>query len=102
MDAPASLVELRDALARRRLTASDAILMTFDHIAAIDPSIRAFLEVWPDVALKRAEQVDRQIARGHSLPLAGLPIAVKDNICTRSGKTTCASKMLANYRSAYD
>src|SRR5437879_4430912 len=102
MDAPGSLSDLHENLLRRRMSASDAVLMTLDRIQAIDPSIRAFLELWPEAAFKRAEQVDRQAAMGHSVPLAGIPIAIKDNICTRTGKTTCASKMLANYHSPYD
>src|SRR5262245_53208227 len=102
MDAPASLIDTRDSLRKRRLTATDQIIQTIDRIRAVDPKVRAFIEVWESEAIARAEKVDRQIARGAELPLAGVPIAVKDIICTQTGRTTCASKMLAEYRSPYD
>src|ERR1041384_2640548 len=84
------------------MTASDAVLAALDQIQATDPSLRTFVEVWPEAALQRAQQIDRQIARGQTFTLGGVPIALKDNICTRTGKTTCGSKMLAKYRSPYD
>ena len=73
------------------------------RIRALDPEISAYLSVDERGALKQAAAVDRRRRQGEKLPpLAGIPIAVKDNICTRGLKTTCASKMLENFIPPYD
>src|SRR5438045_2872602 len=97
-----NLPDLCNAIRRRELSASDALSLSLDRIRATDPGVHAFLEVWQDRAQQRAMRVDQEITTGAALPLAGIAIAIKDNICTQTGKTTCASKILANYRSPYD
>jgi aspartyl-tRNA(Asn)/glutamyl-tRNA(Gln) amidotransferase subunit A len=74
-----------------------------DCIGAIDTRDRvvgAFLEVFRDEAMKRAEEIGNEDPG--SLPLYGIPVAVKDNICMRGMPTTCGSRMLAGYRPPYD
>ncbi len=72
-------------------------------MARLNESLGAFLEVHEQPALAAAQRVDASVADGRDPgPLAGVPIAVKDVICTRAGHTTCGSKMLANYRSPFD
>jgi aspartyl-tRNA(Asn)/glutamyl-tRNA(Gln) amidotransferase subunit A len=74
-----------------------------DRIAALDKSINAFLRVDADRALAAAAAVDARRARGESLGLlAGLPVAVKDVLCTRDEPTTCASRMLEKFVPPYD
>lgn len=73
------------------------------RIAARDPQVQAFLEVTRDAALEQAGRVDAVVAAGKPPGvLAGVPLAIKDNICTQAGHTTCASKILANYASPYN
>ncbi len=68
-----------------------------------DPRFRAFLEVTPDYARARAARVDADLAAGKPAgPLAGVPLAIKDNICTTFGHTTCGSKILKGYVSPYN
>ena len=68
-----------------------------------DAEVRAFLHVAADEARATADAVDRAIALGHDPgPLAGVPVALKDNLCTRGIPTTCASKILAGWRPPYD
>ncbi len=63
----------------------------------------AFREVFDQQALSTAADIDRRVASGETVgPLAGVPVAVKDNICTQQGRTSCGSKMLENYRSPFD
>lgn len=74
-----------------------------NRIERVDPQLNAFLEITREYALARADRLDLDMAAGRDAgPLAGVPIAVKDNICTSFGHTTCASRMLSEYRSPYD
>jgi len=94
-----TLTKLRDAIAGKTVTASEAVRAYLDRIEALEPTIQAFNEVYADRATERAAAVDRGEITG---PLAGVPIALKDNMCTTFGRTTCASKILANFESPYD
>lgn len=69
------------------------------EIEARDETLGCFNEVWCEAAMARAKQVDAGEVSG---ALAGVPIAVKDNMCTKVGKTTCSSQMLAEFESPYD
>ncbi|MGA2031884.1 MAG: Asp-tRNA(Asn)/Glu-tRNA(Gln) amidotransferase subunit GatA [Thermoguttaceae bacterium] len=74
-----------------------------ERIGRLDGSVKAFLRVDSAAALARAEQIDRRRAAGKPLGrLAGLPVAVKDVLCTEGEPTTCASRMLENFRPPYD
>jgi aspartyl-tRNA(Asn)/glutamyl-tRNA(Gln) amidotransferase subunit A len=96
-------VELADFLSRREIS-SEAL--THEFLQAIrqrDPHVRAFLHVEESGALEQARSVDARRQRGEPLgPLAGMPVALKDLLCERGQPTTCASKMLCNYRPPYD
>jgi len=70
-----------------------------DRIERLDPDIRAFLTTYPERALEQARAAD-QGRRGGAL--AGVPVAIKDNLCTTFGATTCASRMLEHFHSPYD
>ena len=74
-----------------------------DRIARHDGTVKAFLRVDPPAALAQAEEIDRRRKAGKPLGrLAGLPVAVKDVLCTQGEPTTCASRMLENFRPPYD
>jgi aspartyl-tRNA(Asn)/glutamyl-tRNA(Gln) amidotransferase subunit A len=94
----ATLVELRDALAARQVGAREVVEAYLERINRLDPQLNAYNEVHTERALERAADVDAGKIAG---PLAGVPIAIKDLLCTDYGLTTCSSKMLANYRSPY-
>ncbi len=73
-----------------------------DRISQIDGPIRAFHETYPDEAMAMAESVDKAVAAGKDPgPLAGVPIALKDNIVTPFGRTTCSSAILRNFHGPY-
>jgi len=93
-----TLIELRDAIAGKQVSAVEATRAYLDRITAHDPTIHAYHEVYADRALARAEAVDKGDVTG---PLAGVPIAIKDLLCTDYGHTTCSSKMLANFKAPY-
>ncbi|MFM7520429.1 MAG: Asp-tRNA(Asn)/Glu-tRNA(Gln) amidotransferase subunit GatA [Planctomycetota bacterium] len=92
------------AAVRRGDVSAERVATAFlDRIARLDGSINAFLAVDREGALATAAAIDRRRRAGEPLgPLAGLPVAVKDVLCTRDLPTTCASKMLAGFRPPYD
>jgi aspartyl-tRNA(Asn)/glutamyl-tRNA(Gln) amidotransferase subunit A len=101
MDAPIDVQSIRDAVARRECSAVDVCRAALDRIAALDPPLNAFRTVARERALARAAQLDRHGEHG-SLPLLGVPIALKDNMCTRGVPTTASSRILENYLPPYD
>jgi aspartyl-tRNA(Asn)/glutamyl-tRNA(Gln) amidotransferase subunit A len=94
-----SLTELRRALTDRSIGSVELTRAYLDRIEQYDQPIGAYLQVFADRALERAEAVDRGELTG---PLAGVPISLKDNLCTTFGRTTCASRMLEKFQSPYD
>ncbi len=82
-------------------TTAEEIVAGFLDAAAKD-GLNTFLRVFGESALAQARAVDQKIASGEAGPLAGMVVAVKDNICIRGDRVTCASKVLENYTSPYD
>ncbi len=98
-----SAVDLVAAIHRGEVSAVQVAEAFLDRIARVDGSIHACLHVDREAALARAADIDARRKAGRPLgPLAGLPVAVKDALCTSDQPTTCASKMLAGYRPPYD
>ena len=97
-----SVIELRDAIAAGKVSAIDATRAYLAAIEALEPKLASFNEVFAQRAIDRAEDIDRKRSAGTDIgPLGGVPIAVKDNLCTAFGHTTCSSKILADFRSPY-
>ncbi len=95
--------ELRDKIAKGEVTSVEATRFALDAIERINPQLNAYNAIEKDRALAKAEAVDRKRSAGESLGLlGGVPIALKDNMCTDYGLTTCSSKMLANFRAPYN
>ncbi len=98
-----SAVDLVAAVKRGDVSAVQCAEAFLDRIAGLNPTINAFLAVDREGALRRAAEIDARRKAGKPLGLlAGLPVAVKDALCTADLPTTCASKMLAGYRPPYD
>jgi len=97
-----SAVELRDAIAVGEVSAVEATGAYLDAIEKREPLVDAFNEVLADRAIEQAKRTDAKRQAGKELgPLGGVPVAVKDNMCTTYGRTTCSSKILADFRAPY-
>ena len=95
--------ELRQDIAAGSLSAVEACRVTLDRMSSTNASLNAFNHVAADRALERAAAIDRQRAAGDRLgPLAGVPIALKDNMCVRGMRTTASSKILDRFIPPYD
>ncbi len=98
-----SISELKKLLAEKSVSAQEILTAHFQHVQALDGDIKAFTCLTEDRARKQAAKIDELIARGASLPaLAGIPLAIKDNICVADYPTTCSSKILANFIAPYE
>jgi aspartyl-tRNA(Asn)/glutamyl-tRNA(Gln) amidotransferase subunit A len=96
-------IEVRDRIAAGQTSSVEATRAVLERIDRLDPVVGAYLSLFPDRALVAAQEVDRKIAAGRPVgALAGVPIAIKDVMCTSFGTTTCGSRILQNFHSPYD
>ncbi len=95
--------ELQEKLKNKELTSAEITKAYAERINEKEKDVQAFITILTDEAIKKAEYIDEKITRGEiTNELAGIPIGIKDNICTKGVKTTSASKMLENFVSPYD
>ncbi len=95
--------QLRDKIADGEIKSIDAVEAIFGRIEKIEPKVGAYFSICKDQAIEQAKQVDAKIAAGESVgALAGVPVAIKDNMCTTFGATTCGSKILKNFHAPYN
>ena len=98
-----SIKELHQQLVNKERSAEEIAKATLEHIEAVEPKVKAFLTITADRALATAKEVDAKIAAGESIGmLEGIPLGIKDNMCTKGIKTTCASQILANFVPPYE
>jgi aspartyl-tRNA(Asn)/glutamyl-tRNA(Gln) amidotransferase subunit A len=95
--------QLHDLLTERQVSSVELTRTLLDRVQAVDGEVQGYVTVTAETALEQAQLIDVKIARGEKIgPLAGIPMAIKDNICTDGIKTTCASKILANFVPPYN
>lgn len=99
----ASIRELHQQLISKERSAVEIAEATLARIQAVEPKLQSFLSVTAERALEQARQVDAQIAAGEEIGLlAGIPIGIKDNMCTEGIRTTCGSRILENFVPPYE
>ncbi len=99
----ASIRELHQQLIRKQRSAVELVQASLNQIETLEPKLHSFLYVAGDRALQMAKQIDDRIASGEEIGLlAGIPIAIKDNLCTEGVPTTCASRILQNFVPPYE
>jgi aspartyl-tRNA(Asn)/glutamyl-tRNA(Gln) amidotransferase subunit A len=95
--------ELREKLIKKEISSVELTNVFYSRIEAVENHIKSYVTFTKERALKKARQFDAMLARGEKThPLAGIPMALKDNLCTQGVRTTCSSKMLENYIPPYD
>ena len=94
---------IRKEINSRNISVKELVNNLFLKIDSKDPKINSYICTTKDNAIAQAENIDKLIQNKDLLPpLAGIPIAIKDNICTKGVVTTCASKMLKNFVAPYE
>jgi aspartyl-tRNA(Asn)/glutamyl-tRNA(Gln) amidotransferase subunit A len=97
-----SVAEISQKLHAREISAVELTEAVLTHISEVEPKVQAFITPTPELALEMARQAQARLDAGERNPLLGVPIGIKDNLCTRGVRTTCASRILHNFVPPYD
>ncbi len=98
-----TLHEISADLRAKKISSVELTKTVMDHLEKVEPKVQAFITITRDEAMKQAGEADKRLASGRDLtPLTGVPIAIKDLLCTKGTRTTCASKMLENFVPPYN
>ncbi|MEO8342929.1 MAG: Asp-tRNA(Asn)/Glu-tRNA(Gln) amidotransferase subunit GatA, partial [Gallionella sp.] len=97
-----SLHQLGDALRARKISSVELTQLYLDRIAALNPTLNAYITTQAETSLTQARAADEHLAKNTASRLTGIPIAQKDIFCAKGWRTTCGSKMLANFIAPYD
>ncbi len=97
-----NLAQARKLLDKGEISSQELTRALLERIEAVDPKVHAYLTVTPEVALEQARAADQVLARGEGGPLTGIPAGLKDILCTKGVRTTCASRILENFVPPYD
>src|ERR1700722_4804193 len=97
-----TIAQARKDLDAKKYSALELTNAYLENIKKKDTDIHAYLEVWEESAREEAKKADEMIAAGKSMPLTGIPLAIKDNMLIEDRLVSAASKMLENYRASYD
>ena len=94
--------EAHQLLKARKLSSVELTKACLERTKELEPKLKALVTVTGELALSQAEKADQRIGQGDSHPLTGVPVVIKDVICTKGVRTTCSSKMLENFIPPYD
>ena len=95
--------EVSADLKAKKVSSVELTKAVFSHLEGVEPKVQAFITLTQDVALAQAAEADKRLASGKDVTLlTGVPLGIKDLLCTKGVRTTCGSKMLENFVPPYD
>jgi len=94
--------EAHELLKNKKLSSVELTRACLERVEEVEPKVKALVTLTVEAAIKQAEEADKRIARGDIKPLTGVPVVIKDVLCTRGIRTTCSSRMLENFIPPYD
>jgi aspartyl-tRNA(Asn)/glutamyl-tRNA(Gln) amidotransferase subunit A len=94
--------EASQLLSNKKLSSLELTKACLERIRQLEPKVHALVTVTDELALSQAKKADQLIAKGNAHPLTGIPVVIKDNMCTKGVLTTCSSKMLENFVPPYE
>jgi aspartyl-tRNA(Asn)/glutamyl-tRNA(Gln) amidotransferase subunit A len=97
-----SIQQAHQLLKKKEVSSEELTRAVLGRISDVDRRVDAFVTVVEEMAIEQAREADRRISAGQCEPLTGIPLGIKDLICTRNLRTTCASKILENFMPPYD
>src|SRR4030042_2072530 len=89
-------------LRNKQISSVELTSSCLEHIRQVEPKLHALVTITDELALRQAQKADQLIARGDNHPLTGIPVVIKDNMCTKGVRTTCSSRMLENFVPPYE
>jgi aspartyl-tRNA(Asn)/glutamyl-tRNA(Gln) amidotransferase subunit A len=102
MNADYTIHQAHQLLKEKKISSVELTRHYLERIKKVEPKVKAFTTITEEVALQQAKKADEAITKNNVQPLTGIPIAIKDVICTKGIRTTCSSKMLENFVPPYD
>ena len=97
-----SIQDAHNQLKSRQISSMELTQACLDRIDAVEDRVQSFLTLTPEIALAQAKEADKMLAAGKGGPLTGVPVQIKDVMCTKGVTTTCASRMLENFVPVYN
>ena len=97
-----TIQQAHDLLGNHEISSEELTRACIQRIHDVEPDLNAFITITDDIAIEKAQHLDRNYNYAEGSPLAGIPVQIKDLICTKGIRTTCGSRMLEGFVPPYD